>query len=288
MANGQMIGQTYTYTDNNGKQYKVAYGDHLQNYNLAKQASDDAAALKKQQMNETLAQNNQQTNSNYDNSARQAYVKYMQNKKSLPSSLSALGVRGGASETALMNLYNNYGSSQASNNAARNAELASNQQNYNDTWNAYEADRQATLNSQLQEALTNQQNQYNNEITQFSASVHQFPSTSAGYKKYQSWISALSKSSDPLKDIKIGLIRQQMATQFPNGAPSSGGSGSGRSSGGYSGGGSGGDNYSSVADAVKATTDISKNIASAITGSKNNNSTKNAYNRLINWRQVRG
>lgn len=237
MANGRMIGKTYTYTGSNGKTYTVSPTNYMQNYDIAEQQSAAAAKKKQQELQATLDQNNQQTNANYDSSARQAYIRYMQNRKALPSSLNALGVRGGASETALMNLYNNYGTSHANNEAARNSALEANKQNYNDVWNAYEADRRADLDNKLQTALTNQQNQYNNELTQFSSAVHQFPSTSAGYKKYQKWIDALNKSSDPLRDIKIGIIRQQMATQFPNGNPSSGGSGSGRSGGGYSGGG---------------------------------------------------
>ena len=58
----------------------------------------------------------------------------------------------------------------------------------------------------------------------------------------------MEASDDPLKDIKVALIRQQMATQFPNGNPASSGSGSGgssRRSSGYSSSGSSGNSGNS-------------------------------------------
>ena len=263
MAVGNNIGQMYTYTDMSGKKYSVnpaAGGGYLRayaQYEADRKAQLDAntAALDK-----TLAQNNATTNANYDNSARQAYVDYMRRQKALPSQLQALGVRGGATESGLLNLYNNYGSAHAANEQQRNADLTANQNAREDAYNtAYQA-YLADLNDQKQQALNNQINEYNNEITRFSSSVHQFPSTKNGYAQYEKWIQNMAASSDPLKDIKVALIRQQMATQFPDGKPSGGGGGGGggrRSGGRYGGYGGGSGSASSSSSTSGSKNDFS-------------------------------
>lgn len=246
MAVGNNIGSIYR-TTVNGRTYQIdpaSQGGYMSAYGQYETDRTNQLNATREQLDKTLAQNNATTNANYDNSARQAYVQYMQRQRALPSQLQSLGVNGGATESGLLNLYNNYGSSHAANEQQRNADLTTNQQNRDDAYNtAYQA-YLSDLNEQKQQAIANQINEYNNEITRFSSSVAQYPATSNGYKQYQAWINNLAASSDPLKDIKIALVRQQMATQFPNGAPSSGGSGGGGSSRrsysrGY-GGGSGG------------------------------------------------
>lgn len=232
MAVGNNIGSIYR-TTVNGRTYQIdpaSQGGYMSAYGQYETDRTNQLNATREQLDKTLAQNNATTNANYDNSARQAYVQYMQRQRALPSQLQALGVNGGATESGLLNLYNNYGSSHAANEQQRNADLTTNQQNRDDAYNtAYQA-YLSDLNEQKQQAIANQINEYNNEITRFSSSVAQYPATSNGYKQYQAWIDNLAASSDPLKDIKIALVRQQMATQFPNGAPSSGGSGGGGSS----------------------------------------------------------
>lgn len=247
MAVGNNIGQLYQFTDLSGKKYTVdpaSAGGYMNAYNQYAQDRKAQLDATQAQLDKTLAQNNATTNANYDNSARQAYVDYMRKQRALPSQLQALGVRGGATESGLLNLYNNYGVEHAANEQQRNADLTSNQNAREDAWNSAYQTYLADLNEQKQQAINNQINEYNNEITRFSSSVAQYPTTTAGYKAYQQWIDNMAASNDPLKDIKVALIRQQMATQFPEGAPSSGGSSGGgsrsRSYGGYSSGGSGG------------------------------------------------
>lgn len=238
-----MINSVYTYTDKNGKKYTInpasggGYMDAYSQYETDRTAQMDT---QKANLDATLESNNKTTNANYDNSAKQAYIQYMQNRKTLPSRLQALGVNGGASESGLINLYNNYGTNHATNEAQRNADLTTNQNNRNDAYNEAYNNYLSDLNTQKQTAINNQINEYNNEITRFSSAVQQYPSTSAGYAQYEAWINSLNASSDPLKDIKIALVRQQMAVQFPNGRPSSGGSGGGGGGSSYysSGGGS--------------------------------------------------
>ena len=236
MAVGNNISNLYK-TTVNGKTFTVnpaSAGGYLNAYGQYQQDRTNQLNATRQQLDNTLAQNNATTNANYDSSARQAYVQYMQRQRALPSQLQALGVNGGATESGLLNLYNNYGSSHAANEQQRNADLTTNQQNRDDAYNsAYQA-YLSDLNEQKQQAISNQINEYNNEITRFSSSVAQYPTTAGGYKKYEEWIKNMAASSDPLKDIEVALIRQQMATQFPDGNP--GGSGGSGGSGG--GGGS--------------------------------------------------
>ena len=259
MAVGNNIGNIYR-TTINGRTYQIdpaSQGGYMSAYGQYETDRTNQLNATREQLDKTLAQNNATTNANYDNSARQAYVQYMQRQRALPSQLQRLGVNGGATESGLLNLYNNYGSSHAANEQQRNADLTTNQQNRDDAYNtAYQA-YLSDLNEQKQQAIANQINEYNNEITRFSSSVAQYPATSNGYKQYQAWIDNLAASSDPLKDIKIALVRQQMATQFPNGAPSSGGSGGGgggSSRRSYSGGYSSGSSYSSPSTPTATTT----------------------------------
>lgn len=239
MAVGNNIGSVYT-TTVNGKTYTVnpaSAGGYMQAYGQYETDRTNQLNATRSQLDKTLQQNNATTNSNYDNAARQAYVQYMQRQRALPSQLQALGVNGGATESGLLNLYNNYGSAHAANEQQRNADLTTNKQNRDDAYNtAYQA-YLADLNEQKQQAISNQINEYNNEITRFSSSVAQYPTTKNGYKQYQNWINNLAASNDPLKDIKIALVRQQMATQFPNGEPKSSGGGGGGGGRRYYGGG---------------------------------------------------
>lgn len=246
MAIGNGINQTYNYTDSTGKKYTIkpasagGFMNAYSRYETDRKAQMDNTTA---QLDKTLALNNATTNSNYDNSARQAYTDYMRKQKALPSQLQSLGVRGGATESGLLNLYNNYGISHAANEQQRNADLTTNQNNRDDAYNtAYQA-YLSDLNEQKQKAISNQINEYNNEITRFSSTVAQYPSTPDGIKKYQEWIVNMAKSKDPLKDIKVAIIRQQMATAQAalaeqQKASSSGGRG-GRSYGRRSGYGSG-------------------------------------------------
>jgi hypothetical protein len=246
MAIGNNINSVYKYNVG-GQTYQInpaSQGGYMNAYSQYEADRTNQMNATTQHLEDTLNQNNATTNANYDSAARQAYVDYMRKQKALPSQLQSLGVNGGATESALLNLYNNYGSSHAANEQQRNAELAANQQNRDDA--LYEANQQymSDLNEQKQTAINNQINEYDNEITRFSSSVAQYPTTEKGYKKYQKWIKNMKNSKDPLKDIKVALIRQQMATQFPDGAPKDSGSAqSGKSGGGGKRGGRRGGGY---------------------------------------------
>lgn len=245
MAIGNNINGVYKYNVG-GQTYQInpaSQGGYMNAYSQYEADRTNQMNATTQHLEDTLNQNNATTNANYDSAARQAYVDYMRKQKALPSQLQSLGVNGGATESALLNLYNNYGSSHAANEQQRNAELATNQQNRDDA--LYEANQQylSDLNEQKQTAINNQISEYDNEITRFSSSVAQYPTTEKGYKQYQKWIKNMKNSKDPLKDIKVALIRQQMASQFPDGSPSGGSAQSGKSGGGGKRGGRRGGGY---------------------------------------------
>lgn len=305
MALGNNIMQPVAYTDAlTGMSMNISpamQGGYMQAYNQYATAKQQDLMRRRQELDDTLKQNNATTNANYDNNARQAYVDYMRKQKALPSQLQALGVRGGATESGLLNLYNNYGTSHAANEQQRAADLTKNQQARDDAYNAYYADWKNDLDNQWQIAVNNQMNEYNNEITRFSSSVAQYPTTEKGYKKYQEWINNLAASADPLKDIKIALVRQQMASQFATGKPSGGGGGgsskgsskgSGKGSGGGGGNGGGGNAYSAMDAYYKANAEKMKNYTNTRTttvsgkssGNKNSNSGLNRTQNNSYWK----
>lgn len=65
-----------------------------------------------------------QANANYDEMARQYYINSRQNENALSEQLSNLGITGGGSETALMNILNAYGTNLQNNENYRNQVLA--------------------------------------------------------------------------------------------------------------------------------------------------------------------
>ena len=242
-----------------GKTYNIkpdSSGGYLQAYKIYEAQKNNSFNNLATNLKNTLASNNAQTNANYNNSARQAYVNYMRNQKALPSQLQALGVNGGATESGLLNLFNNYGNEHAANEQQRAAELAKNQFNYDD---AYFKARQALdddLAAQQQTAINNQIQAYKDELTKFQASIVHYPTTAKGYDSYGKEIKKLQNGNDPLKKYKIDLLKNQRSIQFPSGRPteevaaSSGGGGGGGGGGGYSrsysSGGGGGNNNTSA------------------------------------------
>ena len=108
----------------------------------------------------TQAQNiaNQQTqdaNANADAQLRQAYISNMQQQRNLQNSLATAGIRGGATESANLNLANQYANSRGTINSDRantikgiNSDLQSNIFNYNQ---AVEENRQQYLQQRAAE-----------------------------------------------------------------------------------------------------------------------------------------
>lgn len=101
-------------------------------------------------------------------SLQQAYINYMMNKRNLAQNLAASGISGGATESSLANMYNNYGNSRNSINTT----LA---QNLKDLQNTYEnniASANQAYNSQWADA-NRAYNEYLNGLEQMLAGWQQ-------------------------------------------------------------------------------------------------------------------
>lgn len=131
--------------------------------NLSK-AWDDTTAALKNNLNSSLKtmEDNYKYGQGVQNddaakSLREAYVNYMMNKRNLNQNLSAAGVSGGATESSLANLFNNYGTSR--NNI--NTTLAKNLAQLLNTYNNNVAAANQLYNSQYADAANNRMAQYN-------------------------------------------------------------------------------------------------------------------------------
>ena len=102
------------------------------------QAADQA--LLQQRYNQDVASANQ----NYNNAANEAYIAYRQGQAALPEQLSAAGLNGGASETAMARLQAAYGNNLATNAAARQNALT-------ELGNGYQNNLMALQNSYMKQ-----------------------------------------------------------------------------------------------------------------------------------------
>lgn len=86
-------------------------------------------------------------------SLRQAYINKMMSQKNLGQQMSAMGLTGGATETSLNNLLNNYGNARNQINTTRNTNLYNLEGNYNDNLSqAMQAYNSAVASANLQKA----------------------------------------------------------------------------------------------------------------------------------------
>lgn len=101
-------------------------------------------------------------------SLQQAYINYMMNRRDLGQNLAAAGISGGATESSLANMYNNYGNSR--NNI--NTTLAQNLRDLQNTYQNNVANANQAYNSQWAEANQNYNN-YLNQLEQMLAGWQQ-------------------------------------------------------------------------------------------------------------------
>lgn len=101
-------------------------------------------------------------------SLQQAYINYMMNRRNLAQNLAAAGISGGATESSLANMYNNYGNSR--NNI--NTTLAQNLRDLQNTYQNNVANANQAYNSQWAEANQNYNN-YLNQLEQMLAGWQQ-------------------------------------------------------------------------------------------------------------------
>ena len=250
----------YIYTQT-ATPYMDAYNNLANQYR--EQAKTDIANIEGRRdadLNKSKAQ--------YDSTAKQNYINYMQAQKKLPSQLNALGIRGGASESSAIRLNTNYGTNVASNEAARNSAAdsirsayAQQIEDYNKDLNERLAQAEATAR---QNQLTFEREQLDKDLERFSGAIEGLYKSKSGYKKL---IEQLQNSNDPNKEYKIMLARRAMNMLGGGGS----GSGGGRS---YGGGGysssysSSGGGSSSVSNAGSILANTARSVVKAASNSK--------------------
>lgn len=124
------------------------------------------SALGRMEENYNYGQSIQRDDAN--KSLQQAYINYMMNRRNLAQNLAAAGISGGATESSLANMYNNYGNSR--NNI--NTTLAQNLRDLQNTYQNNVANANQAYNSQWAEANQNYNN-YLNQLEQMLAGWQQ-------------------------------------------------------------------------------------------------------------------
>lgn len=138
---------------------------------LAKAYEESARKALAQQeaaLAQQLATSKQGTKSSYDSNASQNYINYMRQRNALPEQLRAMGVNGGASETAQTRMMNNYAMNQGANEASRAAAIAQLQNSYDtNIANLRNALEERIADNNL--ALSQNQIQYDDTLAQRAA-----------------------------------------------------------------------------------------------------------------------
>ncbi len=124
-------------------------------------------------------------NKQADNAQQQAYINYMMNKRDMGQQLAAQGLSGGASESALAGMYNNYGNSRNTIDSGRSDSLA----DLMNDWNTNKASALQAYNSQLAEMAMQKANavqQLENNLANLIANMARPSSTPFGFGVYLS------------------------------------------------------------------------------------------------------
>lgn len=143
---------------------------------------------------------------NYESSAAQNYINYMKQRGALPEQLASLGINGGASETALTRVMNNYALGQGANSASRNAAISSLQ-------GAYDTNvanlRRATEDNIAANALEMQQKQaqfdYQRQVDAYNRLQDAYARAST--LEQQSYEREQAKAQTLTQSFKEGLLR---------------------------------------------------------------------------------
>ena len=196
-------------------------------------------ATQQQAMAQQLATSKAGIASDYDSSAAQAYLNYAKQQNALPEQLAAQGINGGASESAMVRIGNQYALNQANNNASRNAAMGQLQTTYDTNLANMQNELNRTIADNAYQAQQ-QQIQFNENLRQraleqFQATIERFTSV----KSVDKTIKRLNKK-DPNYTAMKQLLQLRRAQIKAAKKSSGGGGGGGRSygGGGYSSGGS--------------------------------------------------
>lgn len=165
------------------------------------------------------ASKNEVTN-DANKSLREAYVNYMLNKKNLNQNLTARGVAGGAAESTMAGMYNNYGNSRNDINTTLNDNLASLENTYQDNiasanqqYNSAYADALAQyMNSQSQM----EQNLANNIIGSYGDMISSLGSLDNSYANALSKLLSSQQSYEYMPTVNTLGVNLANTTQQTN------------------------------------------------------------------------
>lgn len=144
-----------------------------------------------------------EVNADANKSLREAYINYMLNKKNLNQNLTAQGIGGGAAESTMAGMYNNYGNSRNNINTTLNDNLTSLENTYQG--NISNANQQ--YNSAYANALSDYLN-YQNQLEQNLAS------NIVG--SYGNMVSALGSLDSGYTNALYDLLQKQAAYEYQN------------------------------------------------------------------------
>ena len=202
-------------------------------------------------------------NSNYDNTQRQNYVQFMENRRDLPEQMARMGVSGGgASETSALRAQTNYENLRNNTERSRNSDINKINTTLADTLNTYRMTADQNMNDEIAQ---NAQLRANYEKQLQQEAEQRFANTISGYDSIPGIDSEIAKISRSGVDTwRIPYLRARraelaaaLAAQQAAVASSGGGGGSSRSYGGSSsssssGGGGGGSTGITKEEAIAA------------------------------------
>ena len=174
------------------------------------QAWDTKTGALKDNLNSTLANLQRQydaskneVNADANKSLREAYINYMLNKKNLNQNLTAQGIGGGAAESTMAGMYNNYGNSRNNINTTLNDNLTSLENTYQG--NISNANQQ--YNSAYANALSDYLN-YQNQLEQNLAN--------SIVGSYGNMVSSLGSLDSGYTNALYNLLEKQAAYDYAN------------------------------------------------------------------------
>lgn len=178
----------------------------------------------------------------YEDSQRQAYIQSMQAKKNLPQQMAAMGMTGGAAESSMLNLENQYGNARNSYQQSYNNALEDLDAQISDVY-ASGVENQAALEQQYRQLLAEYQNNYANNLAtaKLQAQMQQAQLQMAELERQdalaqQQWQQAFQQAqADRDWDYNQALLQweKDKYAQEQARAASTGGTGSGTGSGTY-------------------------------------------------------
>lgn len=244
------------------------------------------------QLAQQLATSKNASNRQYESAANANYINYMKQKNALPEQLAAQHINGGASETANVNMMNNYALNRGNTEASRIAALGQLQSTYDtNIANMRSAANDAILNNKL--ALQQSQVQYEDTLAQRQKEEARYnkeykdQQNAKLLEQYAATISrfttekSIDKAIDNLKKKKpanykqmIWLLQQRKAE-----LNKSSGGGGGSSSGGGRGYSSGGGSSSSSTSSSSSSSSGQKSKYGGVnsTTTKNTNKIRQRY-----------